>query len=658
MLAASFVANGVRLRRRCAGLERVTVSGPTSGVGDGRDPKGGGPGPDAWAWFEGSGVEVPDAVRRRVERHAEERGLDVVDLVPKKMPTAAGMDLLRAVNPRSYRSRRLASGATAGYAVAAKRSVDQSARSSARSAARRRALLTGGRGSSEPGAGSWPPEETARVDPAALHRWVVLLKRCAPSSTDLVVVDGLGAPRRVPAGRKALLRARYGAAWPLAVILPAAVDVVLLAGLYVSPAWGLVALALWCAQPVLTFLGSPLSPGDLWVRSVLRWALDPVDLVRTALGRREPSTGWETGIDPETLRPVYDELLSAGIERFFEPPRPDCPLCGSTLLREKLRTPDLLQHKPGEFVLMVCGQCGHIFQNPRLSLEGLDFYYRDFYDGLGEDQLEFVFGASDAAYRGRASLLHGRHVPRAWLDVGAGHGHFCLVAGEQWPATRFDGLDMSESIEEAERRGWVTKGYRGLFPELAHELEDRYDVVSMHHYLEHTRDPSAELDAALRVLQPGGYLVIELPDPESVYGGVLGKYWVPWFQPQHQHLLSMRNLEAVIEAKGMTVETTQRGIAAQPVDLLFAVWFLVNRLAPAPDLPWRPPSTLVQRVWRIAAFVVAAPVFVGAFLADQVLALIVRRSRRSNTYRVLARRTDATGPTRQDGQGGQGGSLT
>ena len=93
--------------------------------------------------------------------------------------------------------------------------------------------------------------------------------------------------------------------------------------------------------------------------------------------------------------------------------------------------------------------------------------------------------------------------------MGTGHGHFCLVARQHWPEATFDGLDLSESVDEAARRGWVDTAYRGLFPELAGGLPRSYDVVSMHHYLEHTRDPGAELDAATKVLEPGGHLLIE-----------------------------------------------------------------------------------------------------------------------------------------------------
>jgi len=44
-------------------------------------------------------------------------------------------------------------------------------------------------------------------------------------------------------------------------------------------------------------------------------------------------------------------------------------------------------------------------------------------------------------------------------------------------------------------------------------------------------------------LPAGGHLMIEIPDPECHLGRLLGRFWVPWFQPQHQHLLSVARLE-------------------------------------------------------------------------------------------------------------------
>ena len=223
----------------------------------------------------------------------------------------------------------------------------------------------------------------------------------------------------------------------------------------------------------------------------------------------------------------------------FEARRTTCPWCGSPALVDRVEVTDLLQHKPGRFHLDECTACGHVFQNPALSLAGLDHYYDQFYEGEGEEPWEFAFAAMGGAYRKRTDALARHAEPRAWLDVGTGHGHFCLAARQRWPEAVFDGLDLSESVEEAARRGWIDAGYRGLFPDLADSLSRSYDVVSMHHYLEHTREPRRELAAAAKALEPGGHLMIEGPDvdcPWSPPAGPLLALLVPAPAPALRHL--------------------------------------------------------------------------------------------------------------------------
>ncbi len=344
--------------------------------------------------------------------------------------------------------------------------------------------------------------------------------------------------------------------------------------------------------------------------------------------------------DPfEAARPYYQTELASGVERFLEPRRDTCPWCGSTDLSVRLRTSDLIQRKPGRFTLEQCGSCRHIFQNPRLTPAGLDFYYRDFYDGLGQEQMEKAFSAAERSYRGRVDMLTPFTTPRAWLDVGAGHGHFCRLARELWPDTVFDGLDQNTGIEEAQRRGWIDHGYRGEFVELAGELAGRYDVVSMHHYLEHTREPFDELDVAAKVLPAGSYLLIELPDPESSFGRVLGRWWMPWLQPQHQHMIPVRNLVQALTDRGFSAVAIERGAAHQAGDLFFSLALALIAVAPDPRLPWLATGpTRWRRLRHTAVWAVGRPLLVITHLLDELLRQIVRRTRGGNAYRVLARK--------------------
>jgi ubiquinone/menaquinone biosynthesis C-methylase UbiE len=302
---------------------------------------------------------------------------------------------------------------------------------------------------------------------------------------------------------------------------------------------------------------------------------------------------------------------------------------------------DHYQRKPGKFVLSRCEACGHVFQNPRLSLEGLSFYYRDFYDGLGEELTQTVFSNEMKEYRARARLVANFAKPRRWLDVGAGHGHFCCLARDFLPDTRFEGLDLSESIDHAVKRRWVDRGIRGLFPEIAPKLAEggeSYDVVSMSHYLEHTLDPAAEIDAAARVLPNGGLLFIEVPDPESRLGKILGRAWLPWFQPQHLHFLTVKNIQRLLTERSFEPIVWHRGEAHQPAEFTYLTLFTLNRIALSSDVPWRPAAGFVQRGWRRVVWSAGLPLVAAAWVLDHALAPLFRREGWSNTYRVLARR--------------------
>lgn len=347
------------------------------------------------------------------------------------------------------------------------------------------------------------------------------------------------------------------------------------------------------------------------------------------------------------LRPAYAAELAEGTGRFFEPRRNDCPWCGCTRLRDRLRTRDLLQHKPGRFALDECRDCGHIFQNPRLSDPGLDFYYRDFYDGLGEQRLGGVFGTRAATYRSRArSILPFDSGPGAWLDVGTGHGHFCQTAREVFPDTSFDGLDLSEGVELAERHGRLARGFRGTLPELAPGFAGRYDVVSMFHYLEHSTEPQRELAAARQALRPGGLLLIDVPDPQCRYARLLGRWWLPWLQPQHLNLVPAGNLRDRLTESGFTVLLEEHGTPHDPVDLLAACWLLFDAVAPHEDLPWLPgdPPGRRRGALRGALLLAAAPVLLLATLADRLVARFAGRVGLSNAYRLVARRDPAPAP--------------
>ncbi|MET9380805.1 class I SAM-dependent methyltransferase [Streptomyces sp. NPDC002928] len=348
----------------------------------------------------------------------------------------------------------------------------------------------------------------------------------------------------------------------------------------------------------------------------------------------------------EHRRALYTAELAQGTDRFHEPRREDCPWCGSTRLRTRLRAPDLLQGKPGTFVVDKCGDCAHAFQNPRLTAEGLAFYHRGLYEGRPDEVAVLAERALGVRGRRRHLRATARAMlrfpePESWLDVGTGHAHFPEVANEVFPYTSFDGLDPTPRVARAREAGRVEEAYVGhlSIPEITTRLRARYDVVSMLHHLPQIPHPREELRAALTALRPGGHLLLELPDPRCVFATLLGKWWLPYGQPRHLHLIPLPNLRTELESQGCTIVTTDRRASHVPHDLAAALALALTRALPTPDAPWRavPPGEFQRRL-RTALLGTSTPLVAAAATLDHTLAPLLRRTRFSNTYRVIARR--------------------
>lgn len=567
----------------------------------------------AWAWIISHGATLDDATRRDAAAYATGEGLSLVDLVPSRLPATAARDLVRGVDPRDYRANVLAVGSSAGVAMLADQALLE------------RAQVI-------------PPFDPEPADVIEVARQ---LRPYVGHETAIAVAPGLRPAAGDLARRKARLKAS-GNVVSLHVafdVIPYALTVIALISGW---EWGLAAAVAYLLQPYLIFTGTALSPRGLHAAALLRPVVEPYIWIRTVAGRGQSAAQDQRDAETAGAAAYYQAALARGTGTFFEDRRGDCPWCGSAELAVAVSSRDLVMHKPGTFTLERCGGCGHVFQNPRLTPAALDFYYRDVYDGLGAGAAEAVFLTAAEAYRARAGMVQPFTTPKAWLDVGAGHGHFCAVAREVLPDTVFDGLDQGAVIEDAQRRGWITTAYRGDFPELAPQLDGRYDVVSMHHYLEHTREPFAELDAAARVLPVGGHLLIELPDPEWRLASLFGQYWMAWFQPQHLNMIPIGNLTAALEQRGLQPVAIERGVVHQANDAAVAVFLLLSDIAPDRSRPWSPrPASTLSRAWRNLVLAVGLPFLVAALVADRTVGrALARRWDRGNAYRVLARKQE------------------
>ena len=226
-----------------------------------------------------------------------------------------------------------------------------------------------------------------------------------------------------------------------------------------------------------------------------------------------------------------------------------CNLCGS---RSVNQIGD--RDRDGSYLRsVICKECGLSWSDPRPNEQEIkDFYtknYRIEYKGTYIPQLKHVYraglGAIDRFEFFREVLKEGDVL----LDVGSGGGEFVYLLNKL-------GFE-AYGIEPNEGYGTYARDELGLPVEIGFvqqkELEDEsFDLITMHHVLEHLDDPFSILARLNRSLKKGGYLVVEVPNIESTVSA-------PWnrFHAAHLYNFNPDNLETMGRKAGFSVFRTR-----------------------------------------------------------------------------------------------------
>jgi SAM-dependent methyltransferase len=211
-----------------------------------------------------------------------------------------------------------------------------------------------------------------------------------------------------------------------------------------------------------------------------------------------------------------------------------CLLCGGRRWSIVIEAPDPAPAGAGLwFAVVQCQDCGLCFTNPRPSARSITQFYTDHHF---PDRAR----RKHAPWWRRLPLLRPRADKRVqaipWngegrlLDFGCGGGAF--LARMHRRGWRVTGLDMSTIAVQRIR---TELGLRALSGSLPHpELpEGGFDVITMWQSLEHVHDPVAVLRGARRLLAPGGRLVVEVPNIDSLPFRWFGQGWFGLDLPRH-----------------------------------------------------------------------------------------------------------------------------
>jgi len=130
------------------------------------------------------------------------------------------------------------------------------------------------------------------------------------------------------------------------------------------------------------------------------------------------------------------------------------------------------------------------------------------------------------------------------LDVGCGHPSFLNLVHQKLNA-QCTGIDFSE-------KDWKNDSYDSieLFKTTFANFEPTrlFDVITLWHYLEHDYHLHETTEKLYKCLNPGGKLIIEVPDYKSISAGAQKQFWQGWHSPRHLTLFSKKGFQVLFDS--------------------------------------------------------------------------------------------------------------
>jgi SAM-dependent methyltransferase len=241
-----------------------------------------------------------------------------------------------------------------------------------------------------------------------------------------------------------------------------------------------------------------------------------------------------------------------------------CNACGNDDVEFLFEQRDSLTDFPAPFTVVKCKHCGLVYLNPRPSIDDIqDFYPATFFSYQLEaptaerlslrERLLAVLTRSSA--RQRVDFVQKLLKPDAGLevlDVGCGKGSFLFHLRQRF-GCRVTGMDFDDASLRYCREVLHISALRagadsGLPP------DEKYDLITMWHYLEHEFDPLSVLVRANGSLKAGHLLIVEVPNAESLENRIFKKRSYLYDVPRHLYGFSPATMSTLIGRAGFGVE--------------------------------------------------------------------------------------------------------
>jgi len=253
------------------------------------------------------------------------------------------------------------------------------------------------------------------------------------------------------------------------------------------------------------------------------------------------------------LNPVQEEVkkeIEGRIKKSrYRMEKVPCAVCGEEEF-EKLSEKDMFGLPVS---VVICRKCGLIQTNPRLTQDS----YKEFYE---KEHTRLVFGEKkptkeiflDEYFHGQKIYKYiKRYLPKnlrgfVVLEVGCGAGG--ILAYFKDLGAEMLGCDLDPECVELGRSIYGLNIFRGTLSDL--KIKKKPNLIIMSHILEHLLFPSKELSLIRDLLEPKGFLYIEVPGVRNMTFIHNDMNFLRFLQIAHTYHFSLTTLNNLLGRSG------------------------------------------------------------------------------------------------------------
>lgn len=239
-----------------------------------------------------------------------------------------------------------------------------------------------------------------------------------------------------------------------------------------------------------------------------------------------------------------------------------CNICGKDDSKHLFTVEDKQSGSFKKFSIVKCKNCSLVYISPRPKKHEIGRFYLEkyfsptAYSGTELEQMLWYFllklfsRSSRIAFLYIISLLKNKSSSKV-LDVGCGYGELLkLLKEDGWKSY---GVDTSSTAAKKAREMGLDVFTGELID--AGFLDKYFDVVILHHSLEHMHDPTEVLREVHRILKDNGVLIISVPNIDSIEAKIFQKNWFAIEAPRHLYHFSIHTLDLLLNKIGFIRQT-------------------------------------------------------------------------------------------------------